>query len=103
MLTSHPTHTLIIHSAFTPSFSLCTYYTLTSSYLYNSFPPLFLSVLHLSFFFFFLNDPATPEISPLSLHDALPISPPPACERTIARTKRHAARRRTSTAPMGPI
>src|SRR5256885_11549621 len=25
-------------------------------------------------FFFFLNDPATPEISPLSLHDALPIS-----------------------------
>src|SRR2546422_1114652 len=24
--------------------------------------------------FFFLNDPATPEISPLSLHDALPIS-----------------------------
>src|SRR2546421_583244 len=25
------------------------------------------------FFFFFLNDPAPPEISPLSLHDALPI------------------------------
>src|SRR2546423_5394018 len=24
-------------------------------------------------FFFFFNDPATPEISPLSLHDALPI------------------------------
>src|SRR5258708_23700856 len=29
--------------------------------------------LPLSFFFFF-NDPATPEISPLPLHDALPIS-----------------------------
>src|SRR2546429_7715086 len=26
------------------------------------------------FFFFFFNDPAPPEISPLSLHDALPIS-----------------------------
>src|SRR3989442_11375507 len=26
------------------------------------------------FIFFFFNDPATPEISPLSLHDALPIS-----------------------------
>src|ERR1051325_12207099 len=26
--------------------------------------------------FFFFNDPATTEISPLSLHDALPISPP---------------------------
>src|SRR5256886_14069381 len=28
---------------------------------------------HIVFFFFF-NDPATPEISPLPLHDALPIS-----------------------------
>src|SRR3989454_2252206 len=28
----------------------------------------------LCFFFFFFNDPATTEISPLSLHDALPIS-----------------------------
>src|SRR3989441_5418017 len=28
------------------------------------------------FFFFFLNDTATPEIYPLSLHDALPISVP---------------------------
>src|SRR3954466_16432858 len=27
-------------------------------------------------FFFFFNDPAPPEISPLSLHDALPISSP---------------------------
>src|SRR6202022_4448094 len=26
-----------------------------------------------AFFFFFFNDPATPEIYPLSLHDALPI------------------------------
>src|SRR2546422_1105307 len=29
-------------------------------------------------FFFFFNDPATTEISTLSLHDALPISRPPA-------------------------
>src|SRR2546430_14268190 len=29
----------------------------------------------LTFFFFFFNDPAPPEISPLPLHDALPISP----------------------------
>src|SRR2546421_221149 len=28
----------------------------------------------LAFFFFFFNDPAPPEISPLPLHDALPIS-----------------------------
>src|SRR2546427_9384977 len=31
----------------------------------------------LSFFFFFFNDTATTEIYTLSLHDALPISPPP--------------------------
>src|SRR2546422_11763076 len=31
--------------------------------------------IHISyFFFFFLNDPATPEFYPLPLHDALPIS-----------------------------
>src|SRR2546427_7193670 len=30
-------------------------------------------------FFFFFNDPATPEIYPLSLHDALPISGSKAC------------------------
>src|SRR5262249_61846544 len=34
----------------------------------------FFSLLHfLIFFFFFFNDPATTEIYPLSLHDALPI------------------------------
>src|SRR2546422_3338 len=46
-----------------------------SSYMYVtylfSFPIFFL----LSFFFFFFNDTAPPEIYPLSLHDALPISP----------------------------
>src|SRR5438874_12277869 len=31
-------------------------------------------------FFFFFNDPATTEIYTLSLHDALPISPPPGCQ-----------------------
>src|SRR5438874_13446014 len=33
--------------------------------------------LFLLFFFFFFNDTATTEIYTLSLHDALPISPPP--------------------------
>src|SRR5258706_12847742 len=33
----------------------------------------FTNLLFLIFFFFFLNDPAPPEISPLPLHDPLPI------------------------------
>src|SRR2546429_8431315 len=36
-----------------------------------------LTLTHLLLFFFFFNDPATTEISPLPLHDALPISPHP--------------------------
>src|SRR5260370_11563822 len=48
--------------------------------------------------FFFLNDPATPEISPLPLHDALPI-----CHETIAamqdRTHSLQAASVASTAP----
>src|SRR2546421_11416785 len=37
---------------------------------------LFLLILHLPYlFFFFLNDPAPPEIYPLPLHAALPIPP----------------------------
>src|SRR5690606_41235555 len=35
---------------------------------------LFVSPPHLFSFFFFFHDPATPDIYPLSLHDALPIS-----------------------------
>src|SRR3990172_6766234 len=35
------------------------------------------SQLHLLFPFFFFNNPATTDISPLSLHDALPILRPP--------------------------
>src|SRR5882724_13167298 len=34
------------------------------------------------FFFFFFNDTATTEIYTLSLHDALPICPTAACDRT---------------------
>src|SRR6266511_3388917 len=34
-------------------------------------------LIHLYFFFFFFNDTATTEIYTLSLHDALPNSPPP--------------------------
>src|SRR5256885_4123888 len=41
------------------------------------------------FFFFFFNDTATTEIYTLSLHDALPISPPPAASRSAAATPRH--------------
>src|SRR2546421_2710043 len=41
-------------------------------YFLSSFVIVTLSLLFLLFFFF--NDPATTEISPLSLHDALPIS-----------------------------
>src|SRR3972149_551444 len=44
--------------------------------LYAPHSALALTIVFLSFFFFFFNDPATPEIYPLSLHDALPISPP---------------------------
>src|SRR2546427_13287457 len=40
------------------------------------------------FLFFFFNDTATPEISPLSQHDALPIcSAPPARTRACTRTR----------------
>src|SRR5256885_8527718 len=37
----------------------------------------FCPLRHILFFFFFFNDPAPTEISPLPLHDALPISDPP--------------------------
>src|SRR2546429_8131984 len=37
----------------------------------------------LRFFFFFLNDTAPPELSPLPLHDALPISPPPGASASV--------------------
>src|SRR5207253_11420984 len=37
------------------------------------------------FFFFFFNDPATTEIYTLSLHDALPITPPAALNPALGR------------------
>src|SRR2546426_5847791 len=40
-------------------------------------------------FFFFFNDTATPEIYPLSLHDALPISKSRASLTQIMRARRH--------------
>src|SRR2546430_8325191 len=49
-------------------------------------------------FFFFLNDPAPPEISPLPLHDALPISRP-----TLAASSRRIPRARRSSAARRPI
>src|SRR2546427_2249879 len=48
-------------------FFLVFYYLYTFPIIFFSYPILFYS------FFFFLNDTAPPEISPLSLHDALPI------------------------------
>src|SRR3989441_271606 len=55
--------------------------------------------LHVLSFFFF-NDPATPEISPLPLPDPLPIlrpGPPPAGRRLSARIRRRAPGRATRT------
>src|SRR3989475_1239211 len=46
--------------------------TLFSFHLLFCFFQIFFQVI---FFVFFFNDPATPEIYPLPLHDALPISP----------------------------
>src|SRR2546425_2503616 len=45
-------------------------------------------------FFFFFNDPAPPEIYPLSLHDALPISRSPRTPRTGRDRSRSAVRPR---------
>src|SRR2546430_7706566 len=49
--------------------------TLLLRYLINLYTQL--AIMTLLPFFFFLNDPATPEISPLPLPDALPIGGPP--------------------------
>src|SRR3990172_5609907 len=50
------------------------------------------SPLHLVFPLFFLNDPAPPEISPLSLHDALPISQnSPKAEQAIRASRRQSS------------
>src|SRR5438874_11135440 len=56
--------------------------------------PIFL--LHFLFLFFFFNDPATPEIYTLSLHDALPIArrPAPARRQPRARSRRDGPERR---------
>src|SRR2546425_13278909 len=48
--------------------------------------------------FFFLNDPPPPEISPLSLHAPLPISPP----RTGSAPCLRAGRSRSSPSPRTP-
>src|SRR2546426_1734487 len=61
----------------------------------------------LSFFFFFFNDTATTEIYTLSLHDALPISPPARRRRrsTSARPRSGAGRadaRRPACAAAAP-
>src|SRR2546430_5268594 len=51
------------------------------------YPSLNITLESAKFFFFFFNDPATTEIYPLSLHDALPISPsarsPAPCRPTV--------------------
>src|SRR3989449_2893465 len=50
------------------SFLFCSHFLLSSFSSFNSFSRTVCAL------FFFFNDPAPPEISPLSLHDALPIS-----------------------------
>src|SRR2546426_4898978 len=62
---------------FTYSFFHICYFFISSTFsLFFSFLCLNYSLYYplYNFFFFFFNDPAPPEISPLSLHDALPIS-----------------------------
>src|SRR5256886_11466258 len=51
-----------------------------------------MSLLFVLFSFFFLNDPAPPEISPLSLHAALPICSRPLRSRGRARLRRPGSR-----------
>src|SRR2546422_4974304 len=46
----------------------------------------------IALFFFFFNDTATTEIYTLSLHDALPIWPPPKAYRSPASSRRHSHR-----------
>src|SRR2546427_10805816 len=62
------------------SCSLSHHFSLQRGIAFSSFILLFLlpQFCRLFFFFFFLNDTATPEISTLPLHDALPISGGPA-------------------------
>src|SRR5260370_34002408 len=52
-------------------------YPVTYSKVYYQHIAFVLSPSSLFLLFFFLNDPPTPEIYPLPLHDALPISSPP--------------------------
>src|SRR5256884_3279362 len=54
---------------------------------------------HLFSFFFFFNDTATTEIYTLSLHDALPISPPPTRSRHARPPNRVCRRIGTTSAP----
>src|SRR5256885_13420508 len=69
---------------------------LSSPFLFPFIPPSRL------FFFFFFNDPAPPEISPLPLHAALPISPrgpaPP-----LGGSRRHRRRRPARPRPGLPV
>src|SRR5256885_1718178 len=64
-------------------------------------------ILRVILIFFFLKDPATTEISTLSLHDALPISrgrarfPPPGERRAARLALRMARRSRSSAAGSG--
>src|SRR3712207_7113698 len=54
-------------------------------------------MLHVTRFFFFFNDPATTEIYPLPLHDALPIFTGETCPTAGTGIRRHRGRRAVST------
>src|SRR5258705_6995756 len=80
-------HTLLpsLHCQFSLSFYFCSFF------FYPSFLFFSLLLLFSFFFFFFFNDPAPPEIYPLSLHDALPIYPRRLAGNAVgdARKRRH--------------
>src|SRR5256886_6820419 len=68
--------------------------TARSSYLIQSFIAFSHGLRCHCFFFFFFNDTAPPDIYPLPLHDALPISPVARVEHEVGRRhrRRHAVR-----------
>src|SRR2546421_9952428 len=80
-----------VSKAFPHSIPLMTCYA-TTIILFLLYPPFSTFSINYFFFFFFFNDTAPPEIYPLPLHDALPISivneesPPPPEE--VAHAKR---------------
>src|SRR6266699_7105383 len=64
------------------------------------YPFFLIPLLFFLFFFFFFNDTATTEIYTLSLHDALPTSPPGSCPRRPSRCPCRPARSEEHTSEL---